>query len=466
MPTDQEAAQELLSRRRARRDLAEFTAYTFPAFKMGPHHRYIAGKLELVESGKIRRMFILAPRRHAKSEIASRRFPAWFLGRNPTQQIITTSYGDQVAEDLGRDVRNIIDSVAYRSLSGVHPFHHVHLRQDSTAASRFHTTQGGIYTAASIGGAIAGRGSDILLVDDPHKNMDEARNPRMQQHVYDYYREALLPTLMPDGAVIIVMSRWAEGDLYSRIMSDPETDPNEWEIVRLPAYAEKDDPLGRLEGEVLCPEWMSKDELEKKRREQGTRAFEAMYQQAPRRQIEGALWTQDVIDRNRVSSAPEDMIRFGVALDPSVTSTRESDEAGIVAGGMGPDGHVYIVKDASGILSPDDWIRRGVHLYDLHQADWIIGEVNNGGDLIESLLRTVDKRVRYEAVRASRGKVTRAEPVQALYARGMVHHVGRFPKLEEQMTTWVPIHEKSPDRIDALVWLVTKLLLKPAVKVL
>jgi predicted phage terminase large subunit-like protein len=173
--------------------------------------------------------------------------------------------------------------------------------------------------------------------------------------------------------------------------------------------------------------------------------------------VEGALWNRAMIDDARRSTAP-DMARVVVALDPAVTSGEDSDETGIVVAGKGVDGEFYVLEDGTCRLSPDAWARRAVALYDKHSGDLIVGEVNNGGDLVERVIRTVRPRVNYKAVRASRGKVTRAEPIAALYEQGRVHHVGSLPQLEDQMCAFVPdALTESPDRVDALVWALSEL---------
>lgn len=170
----------------------------------------------------------------------------------------------------------------------------------------------------------------------------------------------------------------------------------------------------------------------------------------------GALWTEATIAPHRVEVAPP-MRRVVVAIDPAVTSGDDSDSTGIVAAGIGLDGHIYVLHDRTCRESPERWARIAVELYDEVEGDRIVAEVNNGGDLVEAVLRTVDDRVPYTKVTASRGKRMRAEPIAALYEQGKVHHVGRFDELEDQMTTWTPEAAGSPDRLDALVWAVSHL---------
>jgi predicted phage terminase large subunit-like protein len=175
--------------------------------------------------------------------------------------------------------------------------------------------------------------------------------------------------------------------------------------------------------------------------------------------VPGALWQRQHIETHRVPRIPE-LARVVVGIDPAMTSGENANETGIVIAGNGRDGHVYVIEDLSCHLSADGWARRAVSGYHRHRADRIVAEVNNGGDLVERVMRTVDRSVSYRAVRASRGKAIRAEPVAALYEQGRVHHVGLFADLEDQMCAFTPDqYAGSPDRVDALVWCLTELML-------
>lgn len=171
-----------------------------------------------------------------------------------------------------------------------------------------------------------------------------------------------------------------------------------------------------------------------------------------------ALWKQKTIERNRVRSVPV-LERIVIGVDPAVTMSSSSDCTGIVAAGRSCDGKCYILEDASCRATPAQWAHKAVNLYRKYEADRIVGEVNNGGDLIETVLRNAAPDVSFRAVRATRGKILRAEPVAALYERDMVCHVGIFPELEEQMAGYTGRPgSSSPDRLDALVWAVTALM--------
>lgn len=169
-----------------------------------------------------------------------------------------------------------------------------------------------------------------------------------------------------------------------------------------------------------------------------------------------ALWKYQWIDKNRVTEAPT-FKRIVIAIDPAVTSNADSDETGIIGCGLGIDGYYYPFVDLSGIYTPNAWALKAIAAYEKHKADRIIAEVNNGGDLVETIIKNFDKSVSYKAVHASRGKVTRAEPIVALYEQNLVRHVGYLKDCEYQMTTWDATQGISPGRIDALVWALTEL---------
>lgn len=172
-------------------------------------------------------------------------------------------------------------------------------------------------------------------------------------------------------------------------------------------------------------------------------------------EIEGALWTMETIDRDRVSECPP-LKRIFVGVDPSVTNNKDSDETGIIIAGQGINNHFYTIDDVSLHGTPHEWATAVIDAYRKYKADRVVGEANNGGDLVELNIKAVDKNIDFKKVHASRGKLIRAEPIATLYSQGKVHHVGAFPALEKQMCTYVP-GQKSPDRLDALVWALTEL---------
>ena len=180
--------------------------------------------------------------------------------------------------------------------------------------------------------------------------------------------------------------------------------------------------------------------------------------------VEGALWTRDVINASRVVRAPPNLICVDISVDPAVTAKEGSDSTGIIVTAVDPRGHYYVMADRTqDRASPKVWGTAAVNAYDEFEADAMIGEVNNGGDLVERNIKVIDPRINFRAVHATRGKILRAEPIAALYEQGLVHHVGELPELEDQMCSFAPlsqVDQDSPDRLDALVWGITDLIEK------
>ncbi len=175
-------------------------------------------------------------------------------------------------------------------------------------------------------------------------------------------------------------------------------------------------------------------------------------------EFEGALWSYSILDECRVSDQPT-LTRIGVGVDPAISSDEGSDLTGIVAAGIGPEKHGYVIGEHSLRASPEGWARKVVTVYQELKADFIVAEKNQGGEMVEATIKAIDDSVNVQLVHASRGKITRAEPIAALYEQHRVHHVGTFPDLEDEMTLFLPGRlKKSPDRTDALVWILTALM--------
>ena len=209
----------------------------------------------------------------------------------------------------------------------------------------------------------------------------------------------------------------------------------------------------------LAPSFLA----EVKARYEGTRLGQQELYAEVLDDVEGSLWNRDMLENNRVSQLPE-IVRTVVAVDPAAGSKAENAETGIVVVGLGEDGHGYVLDDRSVRGTPNDWGTAAVAAYHANKADRIVAEANQGGDMVSHTLRTVDPNVPIKLVHASKGKRTRAEPVAALYEQGRVHHLGFHALLEDQLCSWVPDHAVSPDRLDALVWGVTELIVDGARK--
>lgn len=278
--------------------------------------------------------------------------------------------------------------------------------------------------------------------------VDEAA---MVRELEDAWTLVLRPTLIDyEGDGFFLSTPKGRGDfqtMYERGQSDAFP---EWASWRFPSSANPHLPPG---------------ELESMRASYTVRAYEQEIEARFIEEVSGALWKLAQIEANR-RERPAELRRVVVAIDPAVTSSAESDETGIVAAGIdaAEPPHGYVLGDASGTYTPDGWARKAIALYRSLEADYIVAEVNNGGEMVKHTLRTVDPDVPVKMVHASRGKATRAEPVVALDEQARIHHVGSFPELELQMTTWSPTDDRtSPDRVDARVWALTELMVgRPA----
>lgn len=243
-------------------------------FQNPKHIRTIAENLEAVENGQVKRLMIFMPPRHGKSHLCSKYFPAWYLGKHPDHQIIHSTYAQEFAEEFGRKIRNLIAEKNYPIL-----FSGVTLADDSTSAKRFHTNKGGVYVACGVGGQITGRGAHLLLIDDPIKNREEADSETNRRKIKEWFQSTAYTRLMPDGAIVIIQTRWHNDDLAGWLLT--ERAKEKWKILNLPAIAEKEDEIGRKPGEALWPEWFPIEALEEKKTMVGSREWSALYQQRP-----------------------------------------------------------------------------------------------------------------------------------------------------------------------------------------
>lgn len=315
---------ELLRRRKAQESLIAFTEYTFDGFESGDHHHVIADALEDVESGKCDRLIIEAPPRHTKSELASRRFPAWYIGRNPDKQLIATTYAQDFADDFGHDVREIVKDERYGMV-----FPDVHLRADSKARNKWRTNKRGIYVAAGIDGPITGRGAHIALIDDPFKNRADAMSPTMREHVWKWYTSVLRIRLMPGGAIVLINTRWHEDDLAGRLMEKAKQGGEQWRVVRLPAINE---------GKALWPQWYPLPALEAIRNTLTVQEWQALYMQDPTPD-EGVYFKRDWF--RRYTDAPKDLSVY--ITGDFATSEGKNDFTSIFVWGIDHLRNVYVL---------------------------------------------------------------------------------------------------------------------------
>jgi len=261
---------------KCRQNFMPFVKEMWSAFIAGKHHKDMADAFERVANGSLKRLIINMPPRHTKSEFASYLFPAWYLGKFPHKKIIQTAHTAELATNFGRKVRNLVATPDYQALFPTK------LSSDSKAAGRWNTNKGGDYFAIGVGGAVTGKGADVLIIDDPHSEQEAMQgNPAVFDRVYEWYSSGPRQRLQPGGSIIIVMTRWSKRDLTGQIINNSiKRDGDEWEQIEFPALMPS--------GKPLWSEFWSQKELEAIKNEIPVSKWEAQYQQNPTSE-EGAI---------------------------------------------------------------------------------------------------------------------------------------------------------------------------------
>jgi predicted phage terminase large subunit-like protein len=338
-----EAAKELLRRRQIRRNLIDWCR--FAGYEPAAHHRLLIDKLEQVSRGELDRLAIFMPPGAAKSTYSSILFPPHFLARYPRADIIAASHTVELAERWGRRVRNLIHE---HSLTlGVS------LADDSQAAGRWATSEGGIYYAAGAGKAISGWRADLVVIDDPFGSREDADSEVIREKIWDWYRGDIIGRLKPSGRIVLIQTRWHEDDLSGRILDAMAAGGDRWEVVSLPAIAEADDPLGRVPGEPLWPEWESLDQLNRKRLIVGARDWSALYQQRPAPE-DGDFFKREWL-RPYEKAPPIETLRVYGGSDYAVTADGGDYTVHVVVG-LDPEGRMYLLDLWRAQSSSDVWI--------------------------------------------------------------------------------------------------------------
>jgi len=316
-----------------RQSLIGYAIAQWEGYRPAAHHRKIARALERVSKGECKRLMIFMPPRHGKSMLASEYFPAWYFGHHPNHQIIHTTYAQDLADDFGRKVRNQIGDPMYGQV-----FQSVRLNADSTAASRFHVMgpnekdQDGVYHAVGIGGPATGRGANLLLIDDPVKNREEADSEVMREKVKDWYKSVAYTRLMTGGAIVVIQTRWHDDDLAGWLLREHKHEG--WEVIDMPALSDD-------EQTALWPEAFPVSRLKQIRETIGPRDWEALYQQRPR-PAGGAEFKRHWIQYLQSRSAGTGMNKI-MLVDPASRKKKTSDFTSIWIIGLGEDGNYYVL---------------------------------------------------------------------------------------------------------------------------
>ena len=403
---------DLLNARESCRDsFMEYIRHIWPSFIEGEHHRLIADKLTRVAKGELRRLIVNMPPRHTKSEFASIYFPSWMMGLKPDLKIMQTTHTADLSINFGRKVRNLMDTDEYKGI-----FPEASLAADSKSAGKWQTGGGGEYFAAGVGGAIAGRGADLLIIDDPHSEQDAMSLPLLDS-CYEWYTSGPRQRLQPGGTIVIVMTRWSTADLTGRLLNrQTENNADQWEVVELPAIFEDS-------GNVLWPEFWKREELDAVKASIPVAKWNAQYQQNPTSE-EGAiikrewwnLWEKD---------DPPPCSYIIQSYDTAFSKKETADYSAITTWGVFTPsdgaGEAIILLDAQkGRWDFPELKAVAQDQYNEFEPDMVLIEAQASGTPLTHELRAMGIPV--VNYRPSRGndKMTRVHAVSPVFEAGMV----------------------------------------------
>ncbi len=422
----------------------------------------IQEQLLRVRNGEIDRLMLFVPPRHGKSQMTTVRFPMWWLEQDPSQRIMVGAYNATLACKFSRNMRKIAKG-------------RIALSKERTAVDDWETTQGGGVRAVGVGGGVTGHGANLILIDDPVKSREEANSAVYRERCYDWYTDDLFTRREPGCPIILIMTRWHTDDLAGRILAS-EDGPN-WTVIRLPALAEANDPLGRLSGQALCPARYNEKELATIARVLRD-GFQALYQQRPTSD-EGAIFKGAWFHERYVG-----LPKFkGVATlwDTAMKAEQQNDETAALTVGIGENGYLYALRLAHGRWETPalaDFLAVNADFYHkmfgpLYRGDFI--ESTSSGQTLIKLLRKTRPDLALIPIVAERDKVSRAHGVTPLAQGGSVV----FPDTSVHITSrqWVedllaqllafPL-TKHDDMVDvfvyALMWLMGTLKIRKSVR--
>jgi hypothetical protein len=381
------AAREVLARRKARRSLLAFTAATKADYRVNWHHRVLCEYLDRFAAGRIRRMMVFMPPRHGKSELVSRRLPAYLFGRDPHLNIMACSHTAELANAMSRDVQRILEHPKYARLYPGTRIPHRGSRDAKRTNDLFETLAGGEYRASGVGGSITCMGFDVGVIDDPIKSREEADSPTKRNRVWEWYVNDFYSRRQGDAArILITLTRWHRDDLAGRLLRQmTQRNADQWTVISLPAIktaenAHADDP--RQDGEPLWPEFMSLVELQKTR-EQDAKAFAALYQQDPA-EGGGAEWPPEHFgDWLWVSDDdwPGGFDLSAVAVDPSKGGKDKKHDYSAIIHVGDKNGLMYVDADLAR-RPPHEIVRAAIVMCDRARPQYVGFEANQFQDLL------------------------------------------------------------------------------------
>lgn len=429
---------EVERRIKAAQSLIGFTEYTNTRYHTGQIHQTIAEQLERVERGEVDRLMLLVPPRHGKSELASRRFPAFYLGKHPHRQFISASASGSLAEDFGRDVRNIIDSPEYRVLFKTR------LAEDSKAKGRWNTNEGGAYYAIGVNAAIMGRGAHVFMIDDPFGTMKDARSETERKNVFDWYTGTVYNRLEENGAIVLINHRMHEDDLTGMLRAQQAAGGDKWEVVELKPDME--------EGIALWPEKYPIKALERIRQNIMPADWSALYLQNPTPD-EGTYFKDDWL-RAYTSVPAKDTLTIYGASDYAVTENGGDYTVHVVVG-LDPDNRMYLLDLWRGQTQGDVWIDAFCDLVKLWKPQgWAeeTGQIKAAiGPFLERRMREREAYVYRQQFPTRGDKSVRAQSIRGRMALNGLYvptSAGWYPSFRSELLSFPA--GKHDDHVDAL----------------
>ena len=406
----------------AHQDLIEFCKHMQSDYIVGKHHRMLADMLMDIEAGEKDRICVNIPPRHGKSQLVSIMFPAWFLGRNPNKKVMMVSHTTDLAVDFGRKVRNLINTEQYREI-----FPTVSLASDSKSAGRWNTSVGGEYYACGIGSALAGRGADLLLVDDPHSEQDVINgNFEVFDKAYEWFTFGARTRLMPRGSVAIIQTRWHMDDLTGRVTRDMNNNEgaDAYDIVEFPAILNIEQKDGTILQKPLWPEFFDLDALVRTKASMPVFQWNAQYQQEPTAE-EAALIKREWWGSWEHEEPPtcEYVI---MSLDAAAETHNRADYTALTTWGVFfneevGEYHIILLNSIKERLEFPDLKKLAMEEYSEWEPDSFIVEKKSSGTALYQEMRRMGLPVsEYTPHRGSGDKLARLNSVADIVASGMV----------------------------------------------
>ncbi len=394
-------------------DLLSFADHVYPGYKVGPHHRRLANIFEDIAAGKKKRVIVNIAPRHGKSELISYLAPAWFLGKYPHKKVIMASHTADLAVDFGRRVRNLVADEKYKDI-----FPQIELQQDSKSASRWGTNFKGEYFAIGVGGALAGRGADLFIIDDPHSEQEAKQmRPEVFLPAWEWFQSGPIQRLMPGGAIIVVMTRWSKLDLTAQIVNHmlKNEDADQWEVVEFPAILPS--------GKALWPEFWPVEELEAKKVGMDPRYWQAQYMQDPTAE-EGALikreWWQ-IWDKE----TPPECEFVIMSLDAAQEANNRADYNALTTWGVfqNEETNVYniiLLNSVKKRMEFPELKAMVLEEYKEWEPDAFIVEKKSNGSALYQELRRMGVPVSEFTPGKGQDKIARVNAVSDLFSSGIV----------------------------------------------